>query len=129
MQELLANYYGMQRGTDRSSDMESTAFDSKEYVRGLLRTEKMETLLRKDDEMVRSLEESLEGNYVYATLLQYLVPQMIEVGVSKHVVSRKAERALSAATVSEIIQDIFLSQGCREVQLEYTEASPRRMTL
>lgn len=53
MQELLASYYGMQRGADRSSDMESTAFDSKAYVRGLLRNEKVETLLRKDDEMVR----------------------------------------------------------------------------
>lgn len=53
MQELLASYYGIQRGTDRSSDVESTSFDSKAYVRGLLKNEKVETLLRKDDDMVR----------------------------------------------------------------------------
>lgn len=52
MQELLASYYGMQSGIDRSSDVESTSFDSKSYVIGLLRNEKVETLLRKDDEMV-----------------------------------------------------------------------------
>lgn len=56
MRQLLADYYGMQRGVDRTSDMESTTFDSKEYVRGLLRTEKMDTLLSKDDEMVRGLQ-------------------------------------------------------------------------
>ena len=53
MQELLASYYGMQRGADRSSDVESTNFDARQYVRGLLQKEKVETLLRKDDEMVR----------------------------------------------------------------------------
>lgn len=53
MQELLASYYGMHRGADRSSDIESTTFDAKAYVRGLLKNEKVETLLRKDDEMVR----------------------------------------------------------------------------
>lgn len=57
MQELLASYYGMQRGADRSSDIESTTFDSKAYVRGLLKNEKVETLLRKDDEMVRKNRE------------------------------------------------------------------------
>lgn len=54
MQELLASYYGMQRGADRSSDVESTNFDARQYVRGLLQKEKVETLLRKDDEMVRA---------------------------------------------------------------------------
>ncbi|CAM9824847.1 unnamed protein product, partial [Laminaria digitata] len=53
MQELLASYYGMQRGADRSSDVESTNFDARQYVKGLLQKEKVETLLRKDDEMVR----------------------------------------------------------------------------
>lgn len=53
MHELLATYYGMQRGADRSSDVESNKFDAKLYVRGLLRNDRVETLLRKDDEMVR----------------------------------------------------------------------------
>lgn len=53
MQELLASYYGMQRGVDRSSDVESTNFDPKAYVKGLLKNNRVETLLRKDDEMVR----------------------------------------------------------------------------
>lgn len=55
MQELLASYYGMQqRGVDSSTDVESTNFDAKAYARGLLRNDKVETLLRKDDEMVSS---------------------------------------------------------------------------
>lgn len=53
MQELLESYYGMQRGVDRSTDIESTAFDAKAYVRGLLKNDRIETLLRKDDDMVR----------------------------------------------------------------------------
>ena len=53
MQELLASYYGMQRGVDRSSDVESTKFDVKSYVKGLLKNDKVETLLRKDESMVR----------------------------------------------------------------------------
>lgn len=57
MKELLASYYGMQQqqrtGEDMSSDVESTYFDPKQYVAGLLRNDKIETLLRKDDEMVR----------------------------------------------------------------------------
>lgn len=62
MQELLASYYGMQRGADRSSDVESTNFDAKAYVGRLLRNEKVETLLRKDDEMVSELKVGdLEG--------------------------------------------------------------------
>lgn len=57
MKELLASYYGMQQqqnrtGKDMSSDVESTYFDPKRYVAGLLRNDKIETLLRKDDEMV-----------------------------------------------------------------------------
>lgn len=57
MKELLASYYGMQQqqqrsGEDMSSDVESTYFDAKRYVAGLLRSDKIETLLRKDDEMV-----------------------------------------------------------------------------
>ena len=59
MKELLASYYGMQQqqrtGEDMSSDVESTYFDPKRYVSGLLRNDKIETLLRKDDEMVRVL--------------------------------------------------------------------------
>lgn len=57
MKELLASYYGMQQqrsGADMSSDVESTYFDAKRYVAGLLTNDKVETLLRKDDEMVRS---------------------------------------------------------------------------
>lgn len=65
MQELLASYYGMQRGVDRSSDVESTNFDAKSYVRGLLQKDKVETLLRKDDEMVSMI--LLEG--LFKTLL------------------------------------------------------------
>ena len=60
MQELLASYYGMQRGADRSSDVESTNFDARQYVRGLLQKEKVETLLRKDDEMVRARDKHTE---------------------------------------------------------------------
>lgn len=56
MKELLASYYGMQQqqrtGEDMSSDVDSTYFDAKRYVAGLLRNDKIETLLRKDDEMV-----------------------------------------------------------------------------
>ncbi|CAM9467283.1 unnamed protein product [Hapterophycus canaliculatus] len=62
MKELLASYYGMQQqhqrnGADMSSDVESTYFDSKRYVSGLLRNDKVETLLRKDDEMVREVKK------------------------------------------------------------------------
>lgn len=56
MNELLASYYGMQQqrsGADMSSDVESTYFDATRYVSGLLKNDKVETLLRKDDEMVR----------------------------------------------------------------------------
>lgn len=57
MKELLASYYGMQQqersGADMSSDVESTYFEAKRYVAGLLMNDKVETLLRKDDEMVR----------------------------------------------------------------------------
>lgn len=61
MKELLASYYGMQQqqqrtGEDMSSDVESTYFDPKRYVSGLLRNDRIETLLRKDDEMVRVVE-------------------------------------------------------------------------
>lgn len=65
MQELLASYYGLQRGADRSTDVESTNFDAKTYVRGLLQKDKVETLLRKDDEMVsrwRAASLGLDGS-------------------------------------------------------------------
>ncbi|CAM9791582.1 unnamed protein product [Pylaiella littoralis] len=60
MNELLASYYGMQQqpsGADMSSDVESTYFDPKRYVSGLLKNDKIETLLRKDDEMVREVKK------------------------------------------------------------------------
>ncbi|CAN0194719.1 unnamed protein product [Ectocarpus sp. 6 AP-2014] len=61
MKELLASYYGMQQqersGPDMSSDVESTYFEAKRYVAGLLKNDKVETLLRKDDEMVREVKK------------------------------------------------------------------------
>ncbi|CAM9459336.1 unnamed protein product [Ectocarpus sp. 8 AP-2014] len=61
MKELLASYYGMQQqersGADKSSDVESTYFEAKRYVAGLLKNDKVETLLRKDDEMVREVKK------------------------------------------------------------------------
>ncbi|CAN0466343.1 unnamed protein product, partial [Ectocarpus sp. 12 AP-2014] len=61
MKELLASYYGMQQqerdGADMSSDVESTYFEAKRYVADLLKNDKVETLLRKDDEMVREVKK------------------------------------------------------------------------
>ncbi|CAN0049278.1 unnamed protein product, partial [Discosporangium mesarthrocarpum] len=57
MRELLASYYGMQKGPDRSLDVDSANFDSEAYVRGLLKKEKLEGLLRKDEEMVREVKK------------------------------------------------------------------------
>ncbi len=48
-------------GEDMSSDVESTYFDAKRYVVGLLRNDKVETLLRKDDEMVREMAQMRGG--------------------------------------------------------------------
>lgn len=87
MQELLASYYGMQRGGDRTSDMESTTFDSKAYIRGLLRNEKMEKLLQKDDEMVSKVKESSElscQDYSHASLGTYNSVVECNAAVSKY---------------------------------------------
>ncbi|CAM9697603.1 unnamed protein product, partial [Choristocarpus tenellus] len=57
MGELLASYYGLQKGPERSLDVDSASFDAEAYVRGLLKREKLDGLLKKDDEMVREVKK------------------------------------------------------------------------